>query len=111
MDYNINRFIKPVMYFVIIALFLFFGEGYSIAVETGTSKVIFIVKWYDVGKEALVGLKGVKKVEKGFRLLREINTVYYDPEVITIKEMEMALKKAGTYMETVKWSIVMRFYW
>ena len=44
MDYNINRFIKPVMYFVIIALFLFFGEGYSVAVETGTSKVIFIVK-------------------------------------------------------------------
>jgi copper chaperone CopZ len=55
-----------------------------------------------VGKEALVGLKGVKKVEKGFRLLREINTVYYDPEVITIEEMEMALTKAGTYVETVK---------
>jgi copper chaperone CopZ len=55
-----------------------------------------------VGKEALEGLKGVKKVEKGFRYLREINTVYYDPEIITIEEMEMALKKIGTYVEAVK---------
>jgi copper chaperone CopZ len=55
-----------------------------------------------VGKEALEGLKGVKMVEKGFRYMREINTVYYDPEAITIEEMEMALKKTGTYVETVK---------
>jgi len=55
-----------------------------------------------VGKEALEGLKGVKKVDKGFRYLRETNTVYYDAEIITIEEMEMALKKAGTYVETVK---------
>jgi copper chaperone CopZ len=55
-----------------------------------------------VGKEALEGLKGVKKVEKGFLHWGEINTVYYDPEVITIEEMEIALKKAGTYVETVK---------
>jgi len=55
-----------------------------------------------VGKEALEGLKGVKKVETGFRYLKEINTVYYDPEIITIEEMEMALKKTGTYVETLK---------
>ena len=53
-----------------------------------------------MGNEALEGLKGVKKVEKGFLYLKEINTVYYDPEIITIEEM--ALKKTGTYMETVK---------
>jgi len=55
-----------------------------------------------VGKEALEGLKGVKKVEKGFRYLKEVNTVYYDPEIITIEEMELVLKKTGTYVETVK---------
>jgi len=55
-----------------------------------------------VGKEALEGLRGVMKVEKGIRYSREINTVYYDPGAITIEEMEMALKKAGTYVETVK---------
>jgi hypothetical protein len=47
----------------------------------------------------------VKKVEKGFHNSKEINTVYYDPNVITIEEMEMALKKAGTYVETLKWII------
>jgi len=48
------------------------------------------------------GLKGVKRVEKGFRHFKEINTVYYDPAIITIEEMEMALKKAGTYVGTVR---------
>lgn len=44
----------------------------------------------------------MKKVEKGFRRFKEINTVSYDPKVITIEEMELALKKAGTFIETVK---------
>jgi copper chaperone CopZ len=55
-----------------------------------------------VGKEALEGLKGIKKIGKGFRYLREINTVYYDPEIITIDKMEKALKNAGTYVKTIK---------
>ena len=83
-------------------LFLLSGYGVSLAQDAGTSKVIFSVKWYDVGKEALEGLKGVKRVEKGFRHFKEINTVYYDPAVITIEEMETALKKAGTYLGTDK---------
>jgi hypothetical protein len=44
----------------------------------------------------------VTRVEKGFRNFKEINTVYYDPKVITIEEMEPVLKKSGTYIETVK---------
>ena len=44
----------------------------------------------------------MKKVETGFRYFREIDTVYYDPAVITVEEMEKALKKAGTYRGTVK---------
>jgi len=55
-----------------------------------------------VGKEALEGLKGVKRVEKGFHIFKEINTVYYDPRVITIEEMETALKKASTYLGTLR---------
>ncbi len=30
----------------------------------------------------------------------EINTVWYDPEEITVEEMEDALKSAGTYRKT-----------
>jgi hypothetical protein len=32
----------------------------------------------------------------------EINTVTYDPEKISVKDMEDALKRAGTYRETVR---------
>jgi len=55
-----------------------------------------------VGKEALEGLPGVKTVDKGFHNGQEVNTVYYDPTLVTIAEMEAALKKAGTYRGTIK---------
>jgi hypothetical protein len=55
-----------------------------------------------VGKAALVGLNGVKRIEKGFHEFKEINTVYYESSTITVEEMEDALKKAGTYLGTVK---------
>ena len=45
---------------------------------------------------ALDGLKGVKTVRSGFKNNKEINTVFYDPTIISIEEMENALKKAGT---------------
>jgi hypothetical protein len=44
----------------------------------------------------------VKRVGKDFLYQEEINTVYYDPAAITIEDMETALKKAGTYIGTVK---------
>jgi hypothetical protein len=55
-----------------------------------------------VGKAALEGLNGIQKVEKGFEDLKEINRVYYDPGLITVKEMEEALKRAKTYRGTVR---------
>jgi hypothetical protein len=50
-----------------------------------------------VGKAALEGLKGIKEVKRGFRGLREINTVIYDPSIITTDEMVSSLKAADTY--------------
>jgi len=78
------------------------GFGTAHAQEIGTSKVVFKVKCYDEGKAALQGLKGIQKIETGFHYVHETDTVYYDPKVITIEEMETALKKAGTYVETMK---------
>jgi copper chaperone CopZ len=78
------------------------GYGTALAQDRGTSKVVFKVKCYDEGKAALQGLKGVRKIETGFHYLHETDTVYYDPKVITIGEMESALKKAGTYVETIR---------
>ena len=53
-----------------------------------------------MGKAALEGLHGVKKVEKGFRGMREINTVTFDPAEITVEKMVEALNRAGTYRGT-----------
>ena len=55
-----------------------------------------------MGKAALEGLHGVKKVEKGFRGAREINTVTYDPAEITVARMVEALTRAGTYGGTAR---------
>ncbi len=74
----------------------------ALAEETGTAKAVFAVHCYDEGKSALEGMKGAKRVDKGFRHFREINTVYYDPKVITVEEMEAALKTAGTFTETIQ---------
>ncbi len=77
------------------------GDGRAFAQEKGSSKAVFKVKCYDDGKAALEGLKGIRKIETGFHYIHETDTVYYDPKLITIEEMEAALKKAGTYVETV----------
>lgn len=77
------------------------GHGTVLAQEKRVSKVIFKVTCYDEGKAALQGLKGIQKIETGFHYLHETDTVYYDPKMITIKAMETALKKAGTYVETI----------
>jgi len=55
-----------------------------------------------VGKEVLEGLQGINLVKNGFRNSKEINTVWYDPAVIRIAEMEQTLKDAGTYLGIAK---------
>jgi hypothetical protein len=55
-----------------------------------------------VGEAALDGLEGIQRIDKGFHGFREINTVYYDASKISVKEMEGALKKAGTYLGTME---------
>jgi copper chaperone CopZ len=53
-----------------------------------------------VGKTALERLPGIVRGEAGFVKSSEVDTVYYDPAKITLKDMEDALKKAGTYIST-----------
>jgi len=55
-----------------------------------------------VGKAALEGLPGVKRVDRGFRGTREINTVLFDPAQISVEEMVQALTAAGTYRGTAQ---------
>jgi len=41
-------------------------------------------------------------VTRGFKNFKEINTVYYDSQQITIEDMQKALKAAGTYRGIAK---------
>jgi copper chaperone CopZ len=97
-----GRISAPLVYALLMLLVLVLGERVSFSQETGASKAVFTVRCYDEGKAALQGLKGIQRIETGFHYLRETDTVYYDPKVITIEEMETALKKAGTYVKTMK---------
>ena len=65
-------------------------------------KVIFYVSWFDVSEPVLDGLKGVELVNSDYHGYRERNTVWYDPALISVHEMETALKEAGIYQETAK---------
>lgn len=76
---------------------VFAGLAASTNAKQELSKIIFYVGWYDVGKSALAGLKGVVKVKSGFLGSREVNTVFYNPNLISREEMIEALKKADTY--------------
>lgn len=93
---NTNRFLL-----VFSLIYVFIVSGGLPSAEAADFNVTFTVEWYDVGQDALEGLKGIKKVDKGFHDSKEINTVYYDSEMVTIQEMETALKEAGTYVGTV----------
>jgi len=55
-----------------------------------------------VGKAALAGLNGIKKVTRGFADGHEINTVYYDATAIGLDQIVEALKSAGTYIGTAE---------
>jgi len=79
---------------------LFISHGSALAENPQLSTAVFYVYWYDVGKSALDGLEGIKRIENGFHNSKEINIVYYDASIITIEEMEDALKKTGTYIGT-----------
>jgi hypothetical protein len=55
-----------------------------------------------VSEPVLDGLKGVELVNSDFQDSIERNTVWYDPALISIDEMEKTLKEAGIYLGTAK---------
>lgn len=55
-----------------------------------------------MGEAVLEGLHGVELVNNGFDDSMETNTVWYDPAIIRIEQIEQALKDAGTYLGTAK---------
>ena len=44
----------------------------------------------------------MKSVEKGWLGAREVDRVVFDPESVSVAQMEAWLKEAGTYLDTVQ---------
>ena len=88
------------MIFVLVVI----GNVLSKSETLPLSRAVFHVSWYDVGEAALEGLNGVDLVNNGFDKddRTETNTVWYDPALISIDDMEKALKDAGTYLDTAR---------
>ncbi|MBT8364196.1 MAG: hypothetical protein KJP23_05775 [Deltaproteobacteria bacterium] len=55
-----------------------------------------------MSEEVLDGLKGVERVYSHFIGSKEAHTVYYDPALINVEQMENALKDGAGYLETVE---------
>ena len=87
---------------MLITALVWIGNVPASSENPNWSKAVFYVGWFDVGQDALEGLQGVKRVEKGFLNSKEINTVWYDSAEISIEELERVLKDAGTYQGTPK---------
>ena len=55
-----------------------------------------------MSEEVLEGLKGVERVYSHFIGSKEAHTVYYDPALVKIEQIEDALKDGAGYLETVE---------
>ena len=97
---NLRTLLLPAL--ILMPILIIVDRAVVKAENPELSKVVFLVSWYDVGEEVLEGLKGVDVVNNGFQNSTETNVVWFDPALISIDEMEKALKDAGTYLGTIK---------
>ena len=86
---------------ILISLLLMASCSYG-EVPVGKSKATFVVHCYTVGEHALGGQPGVISVTPGWSGSREVDRVVFDPEKITVEQMQELLRQAGTYRETIE---------
>ena len=88
---------------IILAVFLI---ACSVSAE-GPSKAAdatFVVRCFDVGDRVLTGRPGVLSVRPGWSGVHEVNRVEYDPEIVSLKQLETWLTQADTYIKTMELS-------
>ena len=70
----------------------------------GMAKATFAVHCYDVGVSALSGKPGVIEVKRGWSGVREVDRVVYDPQLVSLMQLENWLREADTYISTLEHS-------
>ena len=89
----------------IMLTLLFLACNATAEAPPGMAKATFAVHCYDVGAHALEGKPGVVSVERGWSGSREVDRVVYNPEEVSITELEDWLKGANTYVDTLDHSM------
>lgn len=94
--------------FIIVAALLTVSLlAYNVTAEIppGMAKATFVVHCYTVGDNTLSGKPGVVSVEPGWSGAREVDRVIFDPQEVSVSQLENWLKEAGTYVSTLKTSM------
>jgi hypothetical protein len=84
---------------------LLIAAGVPAATSSGMANATFAVHCYDVGARALTGKAGVVSVERGWSGAREVDRAVYDPQQVTLGQLENWLKEADTYVSTLESSM------
>jgi hypothetical protein len=88
-----------------LLLVLLFAFNVTAEIPPGMAKATFVVHCYTVGDNALSGKPGVVSVEPGWSGAREVDRVIFDPQQVSISQLENWLKEADTYVRTLKTSM------
>jgi peptide methionine sulfoxide reductase MsrA len=78
----------------------------SVSSAGTTKQAVFAVGCYDVGAAALENRPGVLQVHKGWQQdkwyhFQEVNRVEYDPQQVSVEQLESWLKEVWTWRETL----------
>jgi hypothetical protein len=93
---------RSTLFFAVLTLTaLLFATGTPAAAPPGMANATFAVHCYDVGARVLTGKAGVVSVERGWSGAREVDRVVYDPQQVTLGQLENWLKEAVTYVSTL----------
>lgn len=86
----------------IILTGLMLTTGAAAEAPAGLAKATFVVHCYDVGAAALAEKPGVVSVARGWSGAREVDRVVYDPQQVSLGQLEAWLKAADTYVSTLE---------
>lgn len=71
-------------------------------IAPGMARATFAVHCYDVGYSALSGKPGVISVKRGWSGAREVDRVIYNPQQVSLTQLEDWLKASDTYVSTLE---------
>ena len=74
-------------------------------IPPGMARATFVVHCYTAGFDALSGKRGVLSVDPGWSDAREVDRVIFNPQLVSVNQLENWLKEADTYLSTLEISM------